>query len=107
MKKVCLQCKYWTENKKHGNYKCYAGSCPAKQRDLLERPSAIGFKIEDGVLRQQRLKVEAKAKERWEKLSKKCRHRRRKQGEIWCSVKSDLDRPHYGYYCKYCNCPYV
>ena len=33
MKEICKQCKYWTKNKSHGNYKCYTNICPAKIRD--------------------------------------------------------------------------
>lgn len=38
MKEVCKKCQYWTENSKHGNYKCYTGNCPAKLRDEKGKP---------------------------------------------------------------------
>jgi len=37
-KKVCANCGSWTGRKGDGNYRCYAGDCPAKARDDAAKP---------------------------------------------------------------------
>lgn len=40
LKDTCKRCRYWTLNKKHGEFKCYTNQCPAKQRDEAPRNTA-------------------------------------------------------------------